>query len=122
MGPLNKPVLLSGAASFLAALLTSAAPTNDPAFRESLPNFPGSTNLFASPAKPGAAVNLDWHRTLKPDVYQTRHYAMIVVVPETGLDDRCVVGRGGAISKMPVINPNLQTVPKTDSKRPAPQD
>jgi hypothetical protein len=49
---------------------------------------------------------------LQPGVYQTRPYAIILIVPESGLDDRCVMGASGEVSRMPNAKPDLQAVPK----------
>jgi hypothetical protein len=49
---------------------------------------------------------------LKPGVYQTRPYAIILIVPGAEHDD-CCVNRGiNGNSKMPIAKPDVQAVPK----------
>lgn len=121
MNPLTKPVLLAAAGVLLGVLFATAALTNDPPTVLSQPLIAGSDGLHPTPFSsvpiihPGRPSPSE--PPLKPGVYQTRPYAMILVVPETGLDDRCVIGGISADSKgMPVIHPDQQAIPKTDSK------
>ena len=99
----------------LAWLFAAAALTNQPPPLVIPPLADGSTNLDLKPLHSMPIVHLNGKtglsQPLKPGVYQTHPHAIILIVPETGLDDRCVVGPGDAASKMPVINPELRTVP-----------
>jgi hypothetical protein len=54
---------------------------------------------------------------LNRGIYQTRPYDIILFVPELGPDGRCLVGMEGTESKMPVINPNVQTVPLPQAQK-----
>jgi hypothetical protein len=67
-------------------------------------------SLYKTQGKPGNAP------PLKPGVYQTRPYDIVLIVPESGLDDGCVNGGINSNSKMPVINPNLQAVPVSPAR------
>ena len=76
-----------------------------------------STNLVVKPSTMPQFVYLDKSpqdsQSLEPGVYQTRPEAIILIVPERGLDERCVAQRPGPGFKMPVVKPPLQAVPKT---------
>jgi hypothetical protein len=48
---------------------------------------------------------------LEPGVYETLPYRMIVVVPES-CDEQFVVHRSSPDSRMPVINPDLEFIPR----------
>src|ERR1039457_810018 len=122
MKPLAGSVLLGVAGLLVAALFAAAALTNGEPPLISQPFIAGSTNLGLAPilgfaplssapivhlnGKPGRL------QPLKPGVYQTRPHAIILIVPESGLDDRCVVGASGDISRMRNCKPDLQAVPK----------
>jgi hypothetical protein len=51
-----------------------------------------------------------------PGVYETKPYAMIVVVPGSGIDDRIHGATPNANSKMPVINPHIEAIPMSPAK------
>ncbi len=120
MNPTARAVLPGVAGLLLATFFTATAFTNQPPVLKTLPLFDGSTNLVLKPLNPGPLIYLNRNpgssQPLAPGVYQTRPYAMIVVVPKPGLDDRCVAGATGAGSKMPVAKPELQAVPLLPAK------
>jgi len=49
---------------------------------------------------------------LPPGVYQTYPYAMTVIAPGSGMDDRILGATPNANSQMPVINPHIEAIPK----------
>ena len=49
---------------------------------------------------------------LRPGVYQTYPYAMIVRVPGSGIDDGILGNIPNANSSMPRINPRVEAVPR----------
>jgi len=53
---------------------------------------------------------------LAPGVYETKPYAMIVIVPGSGIDDGILGATPNANSKMPVINPRIEAIPMSPSK------
>jgi hypothetical protein len=117
MKPLARPVLLGVAGLLVAVLFAAAALTNGEPPSILPPFVAGPTNLDFAPLSSAPVVYLDrkpdHSPPLKPGVYQTRPYAIILAVPETGLDDHCVVGASGDISKMPNAKPDMQAVPKS---------
>jgi hypothetical protein len=116
MKPLAGSVMLGVAGLLVAALFAAAALTNGEPPLISQPFIAGSTNLGLAPLSSAPIVYLDGKQghsqPLKPGVYQTRPHAIILIVPESGLDDRCVVGASGDISRMRNCKPDLQAVPK----------
>jgi hypothetical protein len=116
MKPLAGSVMLGVAGLLVATLFAAAALTNGEPPLISQPFVAGFTNLGLAPINSAPIVYLDGKaehsERLKPGVYQTRPYAIILIVPETGLDDHCVVGASVDISKMPNAKPDLQAVPK----------
>jgi hypothetical protein len=112
MRPLAKSVVLAVAGLLLAALVATAALTNGQPPLVSRPLPPVSTNSSFAPI-----VYLDGRpehsQPLKPGIYQTRPYAIILVVPGAEHDDCCVVGGTSGNSKMPVIKPDVRAIPKT---------
>ena len=82
----------------------------------SLPLAVGSTNRVPASAISAPVLYLGGKpedaQPLKPGVYQTRPYGIILIVPKRGLDDSCIVRGMSGGSKMPIINPNVQAVPK----------
>jgi hypothetical protein len=101
----------------LAVLFAAATLTNGEPPLISHPFVAGPTNLGFAPLSAAPIVYLDGKtehpQRLKPGVYQTRPYTIILIVPEAGLDDRCVVGASGDFSRMPNAKPDVQAVPKT---------
>lgn len=116
MKPLARCVMLGVAGLLVAALFATAALTNEQSSMISQPVVAGSTNLGLAPINSAPIVYLDGKQDhsqqLKPGVYQNRPYAIILIVPEAGIDDRCVVGASGNFSKMPNAKPDIQLVPK----------
>ena len=116
MNLLARAVLLGVAGLALASLFAAAALTNEPPTTVIRPLADGSTNLDPKPFNSAPIVHLNGKtglpQPLKPGVYQTRPYAIILIVPESGLDDRCVVGASGDISKIPNAKPDMQAIPK----------
>jgi hypothetical protein len=112
--------MLGVAGLSLAALLASAALTIELPPLISPPLAAGPTNLDHTPLNSVPNFNLgakpDSSQPLKPGVYRIHPYAIMLVVPETGLDDCCVVGGTSGNSNMPVVKPGLRAVPKTLSK------
>ena len=53
---------------------------------------------------------------LPAGVYETRPYAMIVVVPGSGIDDRILGATPNANPNMPVINPHVEAIPMSPAK------
>ena len=115
-----RAVLLGVAGLALVSLFAAAALTNEPPSSLIRPLADGSTNLELKPFHSTPIVHLHGKPglspPLKPGVYQTRPYAIILIVPEAGLDDRCVVRSSGNIAKMPNVMPDIQAVPKTSSQ------
>lgn len=56
-----------------------------------------------------------WNQPLRPGVYQTYPYSIILVVPGRMHDDSSVLGAGNTnnIFKMPIIRPHLKVIPRT---------
>ena len=119
---LARPVMLGVAGLLLTVLFAAAALTNgEPPL---IPQLwaAGSTNLGSAPllgfAPPSSAPIVylngkpDHSQPLKPGVYQTRPYAIILIVPGAEHDDCCVNGGISGNSKMPNAKPNVQAVPK----------
>lgn len=107
--------MLGGAGPLLAALFAAAALTNDEPRLHPQPLLPNeTTNLQLAPLSSAPIVHLGGPRSvfpLKPGVYQTRPFAMILIVPKRGIDDGCIAGTTGAGSRMPVVKPEQRTVP-----------
>ena len=59
-----------------------------------------------------------WPGPLAPGIYQTAPYAGIVVVPGPHSDDRAVIQPQERVSKMPVIKPPLEFVPRLLNPKP----
>lgn len=107
---------MSGMAGLLlATLFAAAALTNQPPLVATPPSVDGSTNLSLKPLSTVSLVypgrNAGPSQPLAPGAYRTRPYAIIMVVPKSGLDDRCVAGGNNPDSKMPVTKPELRAVP-----------
>ena len=104
----------------LVALAVAAAPTNEEPRLISRPLALVSSNHDLAPFGSAPVVYLhgrtELSQPLEPGVYQTRPYAIILVVPETGLDDRCVIGGISGNSKMPNVKPDMRAVPKIFSQ------
>jgi hypothetical protein len=115
-------VALGVAGVFLVALFAAAAVTREqPAVSRLF--VAGSSNQILAPVSSAPILYLNGKtkpsRPLKPGIYQTRPYAIILIVPQRGIDDGCLaagIGMSGD-SKMPVIHPNLQAVPKAPAKK-----
>ncbi len=126
MKPLAKSVMLGVAGLLVAVVFAAAALTNGEPPVILTPLATGSTNLGLAPllgfAPPSSApvVYLDGKaerpQSLKPGVYQTRPYAIVLIAPGREHDDCCVVGATGAGSKMPVIKPELRAFPILPSR------
>jgi len=120
MKPLARFLMMGVAGLSVATLIATAALTNGEPALSSPPFVAGSTNLGLAHFGPAPIVYLGGRTSpsqpLKPGVYQTRPYAIILVVPESGIDDRCVVGGIDSGSKMPVAKPDLQAIPKAFSR------
>ncbi|HEX7577372.1 MAG TPA: hypothetical protein VF430_04975 [Verrucomicrobiae bacterium] len=120
MKPLAGSVMLGVAGLLVAALFAAAALTNGEPPLISPLFVAGSTNLGLAPINSAPIAYLDGKaehsERLKPGVYQTRPYAIILIVPESGIDDRCVEKASGDISKMRNSKPDLQAVPKNLSR------
>ena len=124
MKPLSKSAMLGIVGLLLAALFTTAALTNEEPASVSRPFYADSTNLGRMPASSAHFAYLDGKpehsQPLKPGVYQTRPYAIILIVPKTGIDDACVnggvIGRSIGNSKMPNAKPDVEAIPKTPSQ------
>ena len=116
MNLLAKSVLPGVAGLALVSLFAAAALTNEPPSLVIRPLTDGSTNLVLKPLNSTPIIHLSARpglsQPLAPGVYQTRPYAIILIVPKTGLDDRSVVSVSGSISKMPNTKPGMQAVPK----------
>jgi hypothetical protein len=54
---------------------------------------------------------------LRPGTYETKPYAMIVVVPKSDPDQRMVVGRQGGSLTMPGLRPELRFIPREPAKK-----
>jgi hypothetical protein len=82
-------------------------------------NIPSTSQGFA-PLKP-TPIYLDKLPTppppLKPGVYQTYPYTIIIITPGRGIDDQSIVEIPNANSKMPVIKPHLKVVPLSPAKQ-----
>jgi len=80
----------------------------------------GSTSLGIAPSDSLPIVYLDRNveqsLRLKPGVYQTRPYAIVLIAAEPEHDDCSVVGAAGASSKMPVVKPEMRTFTILGSK------
>ena len=116
MKPLARSATLGVAGLLVAALFAAAAPTNgEPPL---IPQLwaAGSTNLSFAPPSSAPVVYLggktEHTQPLKPGVYQTRPYAIILIVPEAEPDDCCVNSGTSGNSKLPVAKPDMQAVPK----------
>jgi hypothetical protein len=48
-----------------------------------------------------------------PGVYQTYPYTLIIIGPPRGIDDRSIIGAPSAPSRMPIIKPHVELVPKS---------
>ena len=53
---------------------------------------------------------------LSPGVYETKPYAMIVIVPGGGIDDRILGATPNANSKMSVTTPHIEAIPMSPAK------
>jgi hypothetical protein len=120
MKPLARSATLGVAGLLVAALFAAAALTNgEPPLIPQL-WVAGSTNLGLAPPSSASIVYLDGKterpQPLKPGVYQTRPYAIILIVPGAEHDDCCVNGGINGNSKMPNAKPDVQAVPKTPSQ------
>jgi hypothetical protein len=93
----------------VAVLIAAAALTNGEPPLISQTFVAGSTNLCFAHLSSAPIVYLEGKQghsqPLKPGVYQTRPHAIMLIVPESGLDDPCVMGASGDISKMPNARP-----------------
>jgi hypothetical protein len=47
-----------------------------------------------------------------PGVYVASPYRVIVVVPDSRFDDRCIVGPRAAQPRMPTVTPDLELIPQ----------
>jgi len=112
--------MLGVAVLLLAALFAAAALTNGEPPLILQPTDADTNNLYLSPSNSVPIVYLDGKpehtQPLKPGAYQTRPDAIILIVPESGQDDCCVVGATDTNSKMPNARPNVQAVPIPPSK------
>ena len=105
-------VVISAVALLLMAVAmasTNSVPNIMPAVIDISP----ANGTFLQPAP----LNLEQARVSsqlpRPGVYKTEPYAIILVVPERGMDDRILSGASDVHSQMPVINPGLKAVPRT---------
>jgi hypothetical protein len=111
--------MLGGAGSLLAVLCLAATLTNEEPSLNSQPFSNETSQLHFAPLSPAPIVHPGGPSPappLTPGVYQTRPFAMILIVPKRGLDDGCIVGTTSAGSKMPVIKPELRAAPVLPSK------
>ncbi len=114
--------MYGGTGLLLATLFAAAALTNEQPSSISQPFATASTNHNFAPFSSAPTVYQDGNtkrpQRLKPGVYQTRPYAIILVVPEDEHDDCCVIGVGGdnGNSRMPNAKPDVEAVPKTFSQ------
>ncbi len=81
-----------------------------------------STNAWPAPLRSAPGVyarrNPEAPQPLKPGAYQTHPDAIILIVPELGLDDRSVTGgtNFGPRTPIPIIKPQLRAEPLAPSK------
>jgi hypothetical protein len=126
MKPLAKCVMLGVAGLLVAVMIAAAALTNGAPPLILPPLAAGSINLglatllgFAPPSS-APVVYLDGKaersQPLKPGVYQTRPYGIVLIATEPEHDDCCLVGATRVGSKMPVVKPELRAVPILPSK------
>jgi len=112
--------MLGVAGLLFAAMFAPAALTNGQPPLISQPLAAGSTNLGFAPLSSAPIVYLDGKtkhpQRLKPGVYQTRPYAIILIAPGAEHDDCCVNSGINGNSKMPNARPGVQAVPKTFSQ------
>lgn len=80
------------------------SPSSDllPKDRNSVSSKPVPLHLDKLPASPH----------LRPGVYQTYPYAMIVIVPGGRIDDVILGDKPDTASKMPIIKPHVDVIPK----------
>ncbi len=114
-------VMLGVAGLYLAALVAAGALTNGQPPLIVRPLAAVSTNnLGLTPFSSAPIVYLDrkteHSQRLKPGVYQSRPYAIILIVPGSEHDDCCVNSGINGNSKMPNAKPDVQAVPKTFSQ------
>lgn len=120
MNPATRAVGLGSAGVLLAVLFAAAALTNQPPPVVTPMWLDGSSNLVLKAPNSAPIVRLGGNpvtpQPLEPGVYQTLPYAIILVVPKAGLDERCVMRATGAGSKMPVVKPGVRADPILPSK------
>jgi hypothetical protein len=120
MKPLAMFVRLGVAGLYLAALVAAGALTNGQPPLISRPLAAISTNQGFAPFSSAPIVYLhgktEHPLRLKPGVYQTRPYAIILIVPGSEHDDCCVNSGINGNSRMPNAKPDVQAVPKTFSQ------
>ncbi len=115
MNPATRVAGLGSAGVLLAVLFAAGALTNQPPLVVNPMRLEGSSNLVLKMPNSAPIVRLGVNpvtpQPLEPGIYQTRPYAIMLVVPKSGLDDRCVMKATGAGSKMPVVKPGVRAVP-----------
>jgi hypothetical protein len=120
MNPTARAVMLGNMGLLLATLFAAGALTNQPPLLATPPLVDAPTNLYFKPLGSAPMIRLGGKpgpsQPLEPGVYQTRPYAIILVVPKAGLDDHCVAGASNTDSKMPIFKPGLRAVPIVPSK------
>ena len=74
-----------------------------PTGRSAVPSQPTPLDLDNLPPPPPP---------LLAGVYQTYPYTIIIIEPARGIDDRSIIGVPYTDSRMPIIKPHLEVVPK----------
>jgi hypothetical protein len=120
MKPLTGSVVLGVVGLLLATLFAEAALTNEQPSLISQPFATASTNHNLAPFSSEPTVYQEGEtrhpKRLEPGVYQTRPFAIILIVPEAEHDDCCVIGGDNGNSRMPNAKPGMEAVPKTFSQ------